>query len=285
MAHLYTQWGAKAAPKIMVEIDGEEEQLFGWETDASGSAYREFLKQFIPHLINWIEENDWKDQTFFHTSDEPTMENITSYAQASQFLRQLIGDIPVIDALSDYDFYQENLVDIPIPASDHIEPFIENKIRPLWVYYCVSQNKKVSNRFFDMPSYRNRIIGYQLYKYDIQGFLHWGYNFYFTQFSKQAVDPFTETDAGGNFSSGDSFLVYPGKDQPLPSIRLKVFNEALQDLRVLHLLESYIGKEAVIELLEKNIEPLTFSNYPRNSQWQLKIKRVVYDRLQFYIPK
>ena len=46
-----------------------------------------------------------------------------------------------------------------------------------WVYYCCGQGYKVSNRFIAMPAWRNRILGVQLYKYKMEVFLHWGYNF------------------------------------------------------------------------------------------------------------
>ncbi|WP_314063984.1 DUF4091 domain-containing protein [uncultured Vagococcus sp.] len=283
MSHLFTQWGAKAAPKIVATSEGECLQLFGWKTDAGGEAYRNFLAQFVPALIDWLEEHDWLATTFFHVSDEPGMGDLESYRKASVYLRQLVGDIPVIDALSDYDFYQEGLVDIPIPANSAVQPFINQQISPLWTYYCVSQNQSVSNRFFDMPSSRNRILGYQLYKFDIQGFLHWGYNFYFTQFAKRPVNPFLETDAGGVFPSGDSFLVYPGEDQPLASIRLKVLNEAMQDIRILNLLESWIGKKAVIALLETDISPLKFDSYPKEAYWQIEMRQKINLTIKKYL--
>jgi len=34
IAHLFTQWGAKHAPKIMATVDGEYRKIFGWETDS-----------------------------------------------------------------------------------------------------------------------------------------------------------------------------------------------------------------------------------------------------------
>ena len=50
IAHTYTQWGAKAAPKVMATVDGEYKRIFGWDTPATGEAYREFLYAFIPAL-------------------------------------------------------------------------------------------------------------------------------------------------------------------------------------------------------------------------------------------
>ena len=62
-----------------------------------------------------------------------------------------------MDALSDYAFYQSGAVTKPVPANNHIEPFLEAKVPGLWTYYCVGQYKDVSNMFMAMPSARNRI--------------------------------------------------------------------------------------------------------------------------------
>lgn len=179
---------------------------------------------------------------------------------------------PIIDALSDHDFYKKGLVDTPIPGTDRYEPFGEDKIKNRWAYYCCTQNKEVANRFFSMPQVRNRIIGMQIYKYGLTGFLHWGYNFWYTQYSVSAIDPYMTTDAGGIFPSGDSFSVYPGKDgKAVPSTRLFVFAEALSDLAALQALEKKIGRKKTLELLEKDLdEPLTFKKYPHSAEWLLR---------------
>ena len=99
------------------------------------------------------------------------------------------------------------------------------------------------------------------------GFLHWGYNFWFKQYSRGVVDPFKVSDAGGAFPGGDSFTVYPGEDGPLSSVRQKVFAMGLYDMRAMQLLERYIGYEAALRILEENGETLTFAEYPRYADY------------------
>ena len=125
-----------------------------------------------------------------------------------------------------------------------------------------------------MPSARNRILGVQLYKFQVKGFLHWGYNFYFLQYSKGLIDPYKVTDAGGAFYSGDSFVVYPAKDgTPYNSLRLNVFYDAFQDMLALKLLESKIGREKTLAVLEDGLDkPITFSEYPRGDKWILEMR-------------
>lgn len=269
-SHLFTQWGAKHAPKIIAMEDGELRQIFGWDTDASGAEYRSFLDQFLPQLIDFIDENNLRDVSYFHVSDEPRLDHMDSYENASAILYKHLDGFPIIDALSNYEFYEAGLVKHPIPANNHIEPFLEYNVPDLWTYYCCSQFRDVSNRFFNMPSARNRVLGMQLYKFNIEGFLHWGYNFWYSQYSRYAIDPFRVTDAGYAFPSGDAFSVYPGEEGPLESIRLKVFYEGLQDLRALELLEDLIGRDEVLKILEEELdEPITFSQYPADLEWLL----------------
>lgn len=154
----------------------------------------------------------------------------------------------------------------PVVATNHITPFIENDVPDLWAYTCCSQCVDVGNRFLAMPSNRNRILGVQMWKYHITGFLHWGYNFWNSQLSKAVIDPFQVTDAGGAFPGGDGFSVYPGENGPLPSLRQKVFAMALYDMRALSLAEEKLGRESVLKLFGDG-ESMTFANYPRTSSY------------------
>ncbi len=275
-SHLFTQWGAKHAPKIIATEDGQSKQIFGWDTDSGGKDYKHFLSLLLPALIEFIKQNNLEKCSFFHISDEPTLEHLETYKNVSLIIEEHLKGFPIIDALSDYEFYRTGVVKNPIPASNHIDSFLENNVPNLWTYYCCSQYHKVSNRFFNMPSARNRIIGIQLYKFNIYGFLHWGYNFWYSQFSLYPIDPFCSTDAGCGFPSGDAFVVYPGKDGPVESLRLEVFFEALQDLRALILLEGLIGREAVLEIVEEGLdEPITFSSYPTGHEWLLQKREQV----------
>lgn len=275
MSHLFTQWGAKNAPKIIAFVDGQPKQIFGWGTKAAGKEYKAFLEQFSQALSGYIKEKGLKDNCLFHVSDEPNKKQIRQYKKASRVLHKYFGEYRTIDALSDYKIYKKGLIETPIPSNDHIQKFI-GKVPELWTYYCCSQAYEyVSNRFFSMPSQRNRVLGYQLYKFNVKGFLHWGYNYYYRHLTPELVNPFEEADAGGKLPSGDAFVVYPGEDgTPLDSLRLRVFYDGLQDLRALNLLEQLVGRDKTLRLLEEGTsEPLTFSSYPQSAAWQLETRQ------------
>lgn len=274
MSHFFTQWGARHAPKIMAQKNGREKMIFGWKTFASGRKYKLFIQQFAKAVSSYIDKKGIGDRCFFHVSDEPAASMKYTYGKASKIVRKAFSKYKIIDALSSIKLYRDGLIKTPVPATDHIDDFIGN-VPELWAYYCGAQgNKYMSNRFFAMPSERNRILGFQLYKFDVKGFLHWGYNFYYSQYSKEVIDPFKTADAGGKFPSGDSFVVYPGKDEyPMDSLRLHIFYDGVQDLLALKLLESKIGRENTLALLEEELEnPLTFSEYPHDFRWLEKTR-------------
>lgn len=276
MAHLFTQWGAAFTPKIMIKVAGREEKLFGWHVKADSPEYAHFLQEFLPALIQKLKDLKIADRTIFHVSDEPEEANLESYQKAKVLVAPLLKGFPIYDALSHVDFYKQGIVEHPIPANDAIEPFLEEEVPGLWTYYCVAQWNKVSNRFCSMPGARTRILGAQLYRHHMAGFLHWGYNFYNTQFSREHLNPYEITDAGNAFPSGDPFLVYPGAGgKAVASVRLMLMLEAMQDLRALECLETLVGREKAEEILTKDTDILSFSEYPRDSRWIIEMRERV----------
>ena len=262
-SHFFTQWGAKHAPKIIAQTSRGERRIFGWETDALSRGYRSFLMQLGAALKTFTDAMGITDRCFVHCSDEPGAGDLRQYAKAAAVVKEAFPAYRRLDALSHFDFYARGLVETPVPEEGSINAFA-GKVPALWTYYCCGQfENELPNRFFAMPSVRNRILGVLLYKYDCEGFLHWGYNFYYTQYSLRAVDPFTETDAGGAFPSGDSFIVYPGENgAPLTSLRQQVFYDGLQDLRALKALEARTSRETVLRLIEETLGEIDFSHYP-----------------------
>ncbi len=284
MPHLFTQWGAEACPKIMVTENGETKNAFGWDVAAESEEYTEFLKVFLPALVDRIRKNGIEETTFFHISDEPEDKHLEHYLRLKDTVTPLLEGFLITDALTHYEFYKNGVIDRPIVSINNLDPFIENNVPDLFGYYCCGQFYEVSNRFFSMPSARNRIIATQLYKFNLAGFLQWGFNFYYSKGSEFLLDPFRNTDSLYSFQSGDAFSVYPDKNGPLESLRLVVFAEALQDLRAMKMLEKYIGRDGVIKLIEEHAEmEITFKKYPQSADYILslreRINREIEERL------
>ncbi|MBQ8003547.1 MAG: DUF4091 domain-containing protein, partial [Oscillospiraceae bacterium] len=281
MAHLFTQWGAKSTPKIIADVNGEEKRIFGWDVSSTSEEYTEFLAAFLPELDKYLRDKGIADVTYFHISDEPHGDEAkANYLKAKKIVKKYLSGYKIMDALSDIAFYNEGVVELPVPASDCIKPFLKETPPERWTYYCMAQGKGVSNRFIAMPSYRNRIIADQMFKYNISGFLQWGYNFYYTQLSRAELDPFAITDADGAFQSGDAFSVYPYGDGAAESLRIIVFSDALSDMRAMELLASKIGREKVVELLESEAGmSIEFDTYPKSAEYILRRRELINKKL------
>ena len=275
ISHLFTQWGAAHAPKIIARVNGEEKRIFGWETDSTGPEYRAFLSAFIPELLAVLKSEGVDKNCRFHVSDEPSAAQLPVYKEAKKGVASLLEGYPIMDALSSVEFYREGIIEHPIPSCDHIEAFYEAGVPELWTYYCCGQHTDVPNRFIAMPSYRNRIIGFLFYKYDVKGFLQWGYNFYNDQGSYDAINPYLSTACGYFTQAGDGFSVWPAQDgTAYESIRIRVFAEALDDLRALRLCESIYGREYTLSLIEEGLErPLKFADYPKDPGYILETRK------------
>lgn len=251
IAHFFTQWGARFTPAIYIHRDGELQREFGWDVPATDPRYRAFLEALVPELRRVLAEHWDAERVLFHISDEPTAATLDSYSQAKEVVADLLDGARVVDALSDYEFYASGAVPSPVVATDAVQPFIDKGVQGFWVYYCVGQNKDVANRFIGLPSLRNRVLGRQLFAFEVGGFLQWGYNFYNSQLSTRSIDPFLDTSVGGVFPAGDSFLVYPGPDgEPYESIRFRVFAEAMADHRAMSMAAERVGRAAVLAIID-----------------------------------
>ena len=78
-------------------------------------------------------------------------------------------------------------------------------------------------------------------------------------------------------------MVYPGKDgNPVDSLHYEVFFHGLQDLQALRLLESKIGREKTVALLDK-LSPggvMTMEEYPRGEEAFLNLRKKINDQIR-----
>lgn len=286
MSHLFTQWGTGCTPKIEVKTENGACKAFGWHRKSDSPEYREFLDAFLPELVDFLKSEGVFENTYFHISDEPDFEQHHElYKGQREMLCEYIPSERIMDAMSHSEFCDEGLCDMPVALTVSAESFIEKGYNDIWAYTCCAPSGGgYSNRFIAMPSGRNRICGFQLYKYNIKGFLHWGYNFYYSSFSRRKINPFLDTTAGEAFPAGDAFSVYPGEDGPIESIRSVVFYEALQDIAACRLLEGYIGREEVLKIINEDGE-IRWNVFPRDNNGVLDIRKRINERILKEISK
>lgn len=279
ISHLFSQWGAKYAPKVVADITENgittEKRIFGWDTPGTEGKYPEFLRCFIPALKEHFSSLGILENCVFHISDEPTLETLEGYRAAKNIVGELLRGLKTIDACSHTEFFEDGLMETPVPSDTNISPFLALDIPERWTYYCMSKEGEAPNRAICYPSYRNRILGTLMYKYNITGFLHWAFDFYYDRGSLNLVNPYTDMSGGGWVNAGDPFVVYPASGGvPCESLRLMVFGEVFSDLRALKKCEELCGRDAVISLIDSEQE-IDFTHYPANNEYILSLRERV----------
>ena len=241
---------------------------------AKGEDYIVFLKQFLPEFHKFLLDEKLLEASFFHVSDEPggSEDDLARYKAVRDMLKELAPwtNGKVIDAMSDVNYGRMNLIDGPVPNVAAAGAYISEGI-PHWVYYCCGPRGEYLNRFFDTPLAKIRMSGMLFYHLKALGFLHWGYNFWyvmdlgFNPVHQNLIDPFTDGAAGSTSGGdgepyGDSFVVYPGADGPIDSIRWEVFAESLQDYAMLQSAGVKPDDPMLADLKD-------YANFPKSEKW------------------
>lgn len=260
--HFFWQWGCAHALRIYRDNADPESLLWPFETPATSDIYRNFLAQFLPEFHKFLAEENLLEKSIFHVSDEPHGdEHLENYKKARAMLKDLAPWMKVADALSDIRYGREGITDMAIPSIGVAREYRAEGI-PSYVYFCCGPKGKYLNRFLDTPLAKIRMSGWLFYHLDAKGFLHWGYNYWYKSQTQQLIDPFVE-QAGGQWpgwSSGDTFVVYPGANGPLDSIRWEVFAESLQDFALLQ--TAGISKDDPLLADLKD-----YDDFPKNEDW------------------
>lgn len=224
---------------------------------ATSEEYRLFLSQFLPALEKHLEAQGWLEHYIQHLADEPISENAESYKKAAGYIRKYAPKIKIIDACMCSQL--TGSLDIWVPQPQHYDSemkFFKERQKAgdeVWIYTCLSPKGKYMNRFIDYPLLDVRLLHWANFKYDLPGYLHWGFNYW-------TGDPFVDLEPnwGGEtyLPPGDSHIVYPGKRGPLSSIRLEAMRDGIEDYELLKLLESKNPKLAR-EICDSIVKSLT----------------------------
>ncbi len=130
----------------------------------------------------------------------------------------------------------------------------------MWSYVCNDPDDPYAQMFIDTEGVNQRLMFWQMYQRDINGFLYWSVNYYGykegphppegTQVTLQ--DPWktvnTKIPNGeGKTIYGCGFLFYPGMavgaGGAVPSIRAKIVRDGVDDIELFYLAEQYLGEE------------------------------------------
>ncbi len=197
-----------------------------------------FYGQFFPALVKHLKERGWLGIYMQHLADEPIAQNIKTYRAMAALARKHAPELRIIEACHTKDLVGS--IDIWVPQLNFLhQDYAHYQARQqagdeVWFYTCVFPQGEYANRFLELPLIKTRLLHWINFRYGATGYLHWGYNQW------TADSPFTHTTRphGGPpyLPAGDPWIVYPGKDGPLDSIRFEAMRDGIADCALLQTL-------------------------------------------------
>lgn len=204
---------------------------------------KNWLSQFLPALIAHIDEMGWTDIWFQHVGDEPN--NEIQMLQYAFYLKELMKYNPrfrIGDPVGSAAYALKNIelgcnTAIPVQNTYESEKERFDKLAAegitVDVYNCCGPTGPWLNRFIDKPVWQIRTLAWLLYSWNVEGYLHWGFNFW----NDWAIDEFIEVSE--EEVRGDHYSIYPDfyhADKVRSSIRYEANRDAAQDYELLTIL-------------------------------------------------
>ena len=196
-----------------------------------------FYKLFFKTLMTYLDKMNWSHIYLQHIGDEPTDENLDSYQQIRSMVQSIEPRIKVIEAIQT-EHVIENIDVCVVPLNSLISNMAQTqkyKGKEIWYYTCILPQGNYANRYIRQPLIKTRLLPWINYKYNITGYLHWGFNYW------MGNNPMLETTGiqtnGLALPAGDAWIVYPYKKHIIPSIRLEAMRDGIADYELLCLLQ------------------------------------------------
>jgi len=183
--------------------------------------------------------NGWTNQWLQGIFDEPTEQYTERYKNIADILHTAMPDLRILEATMTTSLV--GYVDAWCPQvhefQNNIDFFDERKNEgdQVWVYTCLVPGGPWINRLVDQERLRSVYVGWAASHYDLDGFLHWGFNHH-------RGKPFEELvvqhgDATNYLPAGDSHIVYPGENEPWSSQRFEAHRIGMEDYELLKMLK------------------------------------------------
>jgi hypothetical protein len=244
--------------------------------------------KFIHEYAEFLREKGWLDKALIEVWDEPTIVRLPAVIQRAKDLREMDPDLTLqlfAFGHKEFDFWDPeakkygliDLIDIwaPWPLVESPESQV-NGIE-IWSYFCTLARSNSPNFFTETAPVYKRSIAWHSWMFGVDAFEHWSTNSYSRNtFPGEPVEskwPNRPWDSRTymNFH-GEGQLVYPGPDGVcIPSLRLEVFRDGMDDYEYLYKLRELIEKCAVeqpeLDLTEfrklLSVEDYLLIKYPR----------------------
>jgi hypothetical protein len=244
----------------------------------------------LAELEELVRNRKWHNRFAVSISDEPFLYHEEFYADLVDRVHKTAPSVRCIEAVETE--YLGNL-DIYVPKLSHLNLWYDrfDQVRQqgaeLWFYTCCHPVGRYPNRFLDQSLLKVRVLHWLNYLYDLDGYLHWGLNFF------AGDDPYSQEGISKDLPLGDRAIAYPGKTGLLGSLRFSAQRDGIEDFEYLWVLEERlretrerVGRDAF--WLDPRQRPLelcrrvvwSFHDYTRDSNVLLETRRAIAEEIE-----
>jgi hypothetical protein len=175
-----------------------------------------------------------------HVQDEPFLHCVPTYKQVAELVHRAAPSLKIVEAVEATGFGEA--IDVLVPKLNHLNLWLphfqemQGQGKEVWFYTCCHPVGRYPNRFLDQPLVKTRVLHWMSYRYDLDGYLHWGLNYF-----AAGADPYSEEGVSKDLPLGDRAIMYPGRNGPVGSLRWSAMRDGLQDYELLRVLESRLA--------------------------------------------
>jgi len=222
--------------------------------------------------VEHARKKGWLNKAYFYPLDEPvTKEQYEELKRRTEKIKSIDPNLRIVSPFfRSPEFSQETayealdgIINIWCAVTNYFDPQkqLEKKAKgeSSWWYVCCGPGSPYANFHITMDAIDHRILMWQQKKYQVDGLLYWGAN-YWAGTSDPWEDMATVKDINPNLY-GDGSLLYPGKkigvDGPVASLRLEMIRDGFEDYEYLSLLEKTAGREAVEKAIGEVVNDMT----------------------------
>jgi len=224
---------------------------------------------YLKDWANYLRGKGLLDMAYVYGFDEVQPDRYGELANAWGKIKQAIPDLKRCCTVTPNDKLK-GLIDIWVPLTASYDFSTAERFRregnEVWWYICCGPQHPYANWFIDYPATDARALFWATWKYRVTGFLYyeiamWRTNLITAPSSDDSEQPPGDPEAIAGIKAGkrwpdipwntwtfsrfngDGLLVYPGPNQtPLPSLRLEVIRDGIEDYEMLGVLSDYVAR-------------------------------------------
>ena len=256
--------------------------------------FQQYVKNLLKSYVPELKKHGLLDSAYLYGFDERGREYYDGIDEFWRMLKRDFPDIPLMTTAGMYRDMARGGKDAILKTSDWYCPLsrdydisLSENLRAggkqVWWYVCCIPKHPYANfASYEYPPIDARVLGWQTHLYRVDGLLYWHVNNW--NDNQRNLDPsdtfFPEWDthSGRLHMPGDGILLYPTHDGIVPSIRLALVRDGIEDYERLQMVSRLHGLTAA-DAISKSFIKSKF-DFSRDSQTLLSARSQLGDLIE-----